>query len=414
MKALLVHTRFRGGGAERCVRELFERLPGIGVEARLWVAVRSPDDPQGVESIRLAGERWLYPLNWLPTVNDWRHLGSRRRFAALTHRDADVVHLHCINGDWMSLGAAARLCRRFPVVWTVHDEWAVTGGLVCDLTRVMELPEVEALSRRMPPRDGYHWSFHKRLLRRRLSRHPIRPAVMICPSHHIRGLAQKSGWYEGVNLRVIRHGVAMLAGSARRMDRAEARAALGLPREGRVVALVAPSFGVPHKGIHLAAPALGALAREVAPSVLVIGRHDPAVVRALSPLRVVSRFAANDDELARAYRAADVTMIPSLSESLSLVMLESFACETPVSAFDVGGLGEVVAESGGGLLAHRFSTDELASNTDRLLADAALRRQLGERGRAWVEQNCDMGRYLDATVAVYREAMAARNVATSP
>jgi len=55
-------------------------------------------------------------------------------------------------------------------------------------------------------------------------------------------------------------------------------------------------------------------------------------------------------ELARYYRAADVFVFPSLTDTFGLVMLESLACGTPVAAFPVLGPVDVIGESGAGIL----------------------------------------------------------------
>lgn len=55
-------------------------------------------------------------------------------------------------------------------------------------------------------------------------------------------------------------------------------------------------------------------------------------------------------ELARFYRAADVFVFPSLTDTFGLVLLEAMACGTPVAAFPVAGPLDVVADSGAGAL----------------------------------------------------------------
>jgi glycosyltransferase involved in cell wall biosynthesis len=57
-----------------------------------------------------------------------------------------------------------------------------------------------------------------------------------------------------------------------------------------------------------------------------------------------------DDELVAHYRAADVFVFPSRTDTLGLVMLEAMACGIPVAAFPVQGPLDVVADSGAGVL----------------------------------------------------------------
>ncbi|TAH11433.1 MAG: glycosyltransferase family 1 protein [Curvibacter sp.] len=58
------------------------------------------------------------------------------------------------------------------------------------------------------------------------------------------------------------------------------------------------------------------------------------------------------DELAQVYSAADVFVMPSLSETFGLVMLEAMACGTPVAAFPVDGPDEVVGNPPQGGVLH--------------------------------------------------------------
>jgi len=88
--------------------------------------------------------------------------------------------------------------------------------------------------------------------------------------------------------------------------------------------------------------------------------------------------------LAELYRAADLTLVPSYSESFGLVALESQACGTPVVATDVGGLATSVADGVGGLLVSGHDPRSWARTLERLVGSPALRANLasGARGHA--------------------------------
>ncbi len=80
------------------------------------------------------------------------------------------------------------------------------------------------------------------------------------------------------------------------------------------------------------------------------------------------------------YRAADVVLIPSHSESFGLVALEAAACGTPVVAADVGGLGALVSHEQTGFLVPGFgdgTSQTYAKFTAQILADPELARELG-------------------------------------
>jgi D-inositol-3-phosphate glycosyltransferase len=75
------------------------------------------------------------------------------------------------------------------------------------------------------------------------------------------------------------------------------------------------------------------------------------------------------EHLAELYRAADVTMVPSHSESFGLVAVESQACGTPVIAADVGGLRTAVRRDESGLLIPGHDPHDYAAALERLLLD---------------------------------------------
>jgi D-inositol-3-phosphate glycosyltransferase len=86
-------------------------------------------------------------------------------------------------------------------------------------------------------------------------------------------------------------------------------------------------------------------------------------------------------QLAHWFRAADVVVMPSFSESFGLVALEAQACGTPVLAANVGGLPQAVSDGRTGLLVEGHSAGGWSAALERLFDDTAYRESLG-RGAA--------------------------------
>ena len=82
------------------------------------------------------------------------------------------------------------------------------------------------------------------------------------------------------------------------------------------------------------------------------------------------------------YRAADVVLVPSRSESFGLVALEAAACGTPVIAARVGGLQTIVDHDVTGVLVDGRDGDVWASSLRRLLCDPLAAAAMGEAA-AW-------------------------------
>src|SRR3954449_12141325 len=86
-------------------------------------------------------------------------------------------------------------------------------------------------------------------------------------------------------------------------------------------------------------------------------------------------------ELPPYYRAAAVSVIPSLEEGFGIPAAEAMGCEVPVVASDAGGLPEVVEDGVTGLVVPRGDVPALASAIGSLLDDPERRRRMGAAGR---------------------------------
>ena len=75
----------------------------------------------------------------------------------------------------------------------------------------------------------------------------------------------------------------------------------------------------------------------------------------------------DETKMAALYSAADVTVVPSRSENLSNVIMESLACGTPVVAFRIGGNSDMVEHQQNGYLAEPYKTEDLAMGLDWVL-----------------------------------------------
>jgi len=97
----------------------------------------------------------------------------------------------------------------------------------------------------------------------------------------------------------------------------------------------------------------------------------------------------NDDiSLVTLYSAVDVTIVPSLQENLSNVIMENLACGTPVVAFNIGGNSDMIEHKINGYLAKPFDTNDLAYGIEWIL-NAPNYDQLRGSAREKVVQEFD-------------------------
>lgn len=151
----------------------------------------------------------------------------------------------------------------------------------------------------------------------------------------------------------------------------------------------------PLKGLDVAVRALGALEDPRAVLVVVGGasgrdgrREVERIDKLAASLGVADRIRFTDPQphhlLSTYYRAADVVLVPSRSESFGLVALEAAACGTPVVAAAVGGLRTLVEHGRTGFLVEGRDPEVFAAYTEQILTNPALGRELADAaaGRA--------------------------------
>ncbi len=112
------------------------------------------------------------------------------------------------------------------------------------------------------------------------------------------------------------------------------------------------------------------------------------------------------EELARYYSATDVCAVPSAYEAFGMVAIESMACQTPVVAFDVGGLSSTIEDGKTGFLARPGDEHDFV----RALTEGLFSPHITAMGRQarFSMQPYDWSRITAQTLSVYERAVFAR------
>jgi D-inositol-3-phosphate glycosyltransferase len=178
-------------------------------------------------------------------------------------------------------------------------------------------------------------------------------------------------------------------------ERSQARRALGLPAGGPLLLFVGRIQ--PLKGADVAVQVLAELIGDGTgdpPTLVVVG--GPSGPRGEDSYRELTELADRTGVAERVrfvppqphevistyYRAADVCLVPSRSESFGLVALEAGACGTPVVASNVGGLTTLVDHGRTGFLVERREPSDFADYVRRILADPGAAATMSARAAA--------------------------------
>jgi L-malate glycosyltransferase len=134
---------------------------------------------------------------------------------------------------------------------------------------------------------------------------------------------------------------------------------------------------------------------------------------AAAGLKGTVRFLGFRTDIAELLPEIDVSVLPSLSEAMSNVVLESMAAERPVIATCVGGLPEVLEDGVHGFLVPPADAGALAGALGMLLGDPVRARAMGRAGREHIARNFSQERMIGRTEALY-ESLLRDNLAKVP
>lgn len=378
MKLLLLNHSDICGGAARAAYRIHHALRAAGIDSRMWVNVATLGDstvesPMGMWA---KGMTRLRPLvgrmvnQFLITSNPILHSSAvlpSKWSARINSTEADVVHLHWINDEMMSVGDIGRI--RKPVVWTLHDMWAFSGAE--HYTEDLRWRGGYTRHNRPAYESGMDLNRYVWWRKRKAWQ---RPMHIVAPSHWLAECARQSVLMRDWPVTVVHNALDTEVWCP--VDKTLARRLLGLPVEAPLLLFGAMGqSNDPRKGFDLLRLALQHLRGQVSDlRLLVFGQLAPLVPEDLGfPVHYTGHL--HDDLTIRVlYSAADVTVIPSRQDNLPNTGTEALACGTPVVAFNVCGLPDIVRHQQTGYLAKAFDVEDLARGIQWVLAD---RERLG-------------------------------------
>ena len=297
-------------------------------------------------------------------------LAAMRLVRLIRRRDVRLVHSH-----GKGAGLHARLAARITGVPAVHTLHGI---------------HYERFGR--PGRAAYL------ALERQLSRW-TRVVVNVSRAQEAEGLALRL--FTRAQSRVILNGVDVARLTSHALERWDARAALGLPQDARVIGTAARFDEV--KRLDLLLRALAALPS--ATLVLIGDGPEAGALRALAARLGVAarvRFAGAVVDAARLFRAFDVFAAPSRKEGLPLAVVEAMALGLPVVASDIPAHREALGPSAPLV---EGTESALAARLDEVLGHEGLRTQLGAQNRTRARSELDARAMVTALEALYGELL---------
>ncbi|GAB3642744.1 glycosyltransferase family 4 protein [Spirosoma arcticum] len=275
-------------------------------------------------------------------------------------QQADVLHLHWINFGFLSIDTLRNLfALSKPIVWTLHDQWAFTGG--CHYSRGCDHFLSHCHTCPYLKKPGKH-DLSYRVFEQKVGLFDTANILFTPPSRWLADEAMRSTLLRRFPFAVIPYAIDQKRFCP--VERAEANTFLDLPNLNQPRLLFgSANVTDTRKGFHYFAEALTLLHQQhpdLTPEILVFGKGRSYLFDQLPyPIRALG-ILTTEDEIVAAYNAADVMAVPSLEDNLPNTVIESLACGTPVVAFRTGGIPEMIDHQQNGYLAAVGSAQELA------------------------------------------------------
>lgn len=324
----------------------------------------------------------------------WVTLGStsisERVVEDVTRYQPDCIVLGAIDRSILSISDLMRL--RFPIVWIARDNWLHTGGclfkledsqvttksepskeffnaLTCDKYKAGCVDCGAVVDKRERSKVAAAFMLRQMVYRRR-------PDIVFCGiSDWMARMLKEAPLTQNHIIHKVNNPIpAPLA-----PQRALCRETLGIAPETKVILLSVHKSSNKRKGFALAAEALAKLAVDHGGQsdicLAVMGSVGQDALGDLPlPFKVVPLgFVSDEYQKSLIYKAADVCLVPSLQESLSVIASDAMRNGTPVVCFKTSGLQDFVMHKANGYTADAFDSDDMAEGLKWVLFEADSR-----------------------------------------
>ncbi len=411
MRVLIVNTSERTGGAAVAASRLMKALNNNGVKAKMLVRDKESDSLTVVGLPKSPMLHWYFL--WERLVIFCRLHFSRKHLFEIDiantgsditklreFQEADVIHLHWINQGMLSLNGICKILRSGkPVVWTMHDIWPATG--ICHLTLGCHYFVNRCANCKYLPGGGGSNDLASRIWQKKQQMQADENIYYVACSRWLESEAKTSALLKGQKITSIPNPIDTHI--YKKGNKEEARQRLGLPLDKKLILFASQRVTNENKGMSYLIEACRQLSDLC--EVVILGGHAEEVEAQL-PMKAYPLGYVNEEQrIVDVYNAADVFVLPSLSENLPNTIMEAMACGVPCVAFKVGGIPEEIDHLKNGYVAVYRDAEDLAKGIAWVLEEAdyeSLSQQAVHKVMQCYSQRSVAVKYLE----VYQQAMA--------
>jgi len=406
MRILHLSTHEKGG-AGHAARSLYAALEAEAPELKVGWAGSNRQRPVAATALWLNhywNEHFLKSGQPNPEAcNYFTTPWIGEKLAAMNGEQWDVIHLHWVH-NWLSMVEPEELA--CPVVVTLHDEGAFTGGCHytagCDghTQACMGCPQISPLLSELPPQVLEHrvrWADR------------VRP-IVVTPTRWLAQQAARSRVFRNSRIEIIPYAIDLERWPA--IGREQARQMLSLDPGKDWILLGAESLADRRKNIATGLSAIRALIQKGGVDanrlgLLVFGAGEIERIEGLEVRH--AGFQDDQKKMATLLSAASIYLHPAKEDNQPLAVMEAMASQTPVVASRVGGVGELLDEGNCGWLAAECTACDLATTLESALNHSGRSAALARAARQRLATCHSPARIASAHYALYESCLESRN-----
>ena len=322
-------------------------------------------------------------------------------------RGADIINLHWVAYYQSPLTLKKLFDLGKPVVWTLHDQWAFTGG--CHYAAGCEKYQWNCEA--CPQLADDPFNLPGPVLKDKLRYFENANLTIVAPSQWMGACAKKSRLFKNARVEVIPN--ALETDLFRPIPKAEAKQVIGLSPDAVTLLFGGECGNEKRKGFHKLVEAMKFCLkkkgfRELAMSnkigLICFGHANDEMRDVGIPVKSLGYLASNE-EIATAYCAADIFVLPSLEDNLPNTMLEAMSCGTPVVAFDAGGIPDAVKSGKTGQLVPLGDVKEMGKAILSLIFNPEQRMVMGKRCRRRAKEKYSLKIQANRYLSLYGELL---------
>lgn len=403
MNVLHINESDVSGGAAIAAYRLHQGLLAKNFNSRMLVGEVKNKCDRVVAFNKNYIEEQLYRFAWRLGLNCIYLLSTFDIPKHSFYKEADILNFHNLHTAYFNYLAIPKLTENKPAIFTLHDMWSFTGHCAysyncerwkngCGRCPYPDTPPIIGMDNTRLEWKLKNWVYSNSNL------------TIVTPSHWLKLQAQQS-LLNRFSIHHIPYGINTEVFQP--LDPEKCRYQLNIPISKKVLMFGAVSLTDPRKGGDLLLKALSCLPQSLKAETLLLtmGYGGKAISEKVGIPSLNLGYVNSDHLKSVAYSAADLFICPTRADNLPLVLQESMACGTPIVAFKVGGIPDLVRPEITGYLAQPEESDDLCNGVMQLLADENLRQRMRRNCRKIATTEYSLELQAQKYIDLYRQVL---------